>query len=182
MHGAFNFTKGFLSSVPGQIKSTSGLQDFQFWRNKAPENTVDMYAHIGVEMTFGSIENIYSIFSGGQRFGGEQLQGDHRAQAGVLGLVDAVSLGYSKFAKGLKGIKGIKSTPRLWNNFQKSTRGVYSSRRAAANVYTVSIDNLNHNIRMHNKVVKMYRSIDNSIDPLMRGTSSFDELLNQLNK
>lgn len=174
----FNYTDAWKNNSPNLITTTSKLQNFQFWRNKAPKNNVDALAHIGVEISFGSIESMYSVFSGGKKFGGEQLQGYHRTNEGVLGIVDMASLGFTKTARMLKAVDEVKSTPMLWNNYQKATRGVFPSRRAAADTYKIRIENLNYSIRIHNKNVNSVKAMEKAYSNMGNIIGVSDELQN----
>ncbi len=120
----FNFTDAWTNSIPATITEASNLTKFDFWRRSEPKNNTEALAQIGVELTYGSAENVYTIFSGGRKFNGTQLVGDHRTNAGVDGFVTAATAGFGYAAK--TGFKVLKSSGKLFNQFAKSTKGLFT--------------------------------------------------------
>jgi len=68
-----------------------------------------------------------------------------------------------RYASSLKKIKAIKSSPKLWNIYQSSTKGIFSSRSSAANAYKIQVKTLNNMISNHNGFVKIVKQSDSAI-------------------
>jgi len=165
------FERGFFE-FRGTITATSGLQDFQFWRNKPADGFVDFLAHTGTELTFGTVENVFSVFSGGRTFTGEVLQGDHRTNAGMEGLITVASFGYGGVTKSLTS---LKSTPALYNQFAKNTKGLFKGSNHAQ-LRSTAYKNM---IKNHNSSVKEMKHIFNDYNSFSTDLQRAIELINQ---
>jgi len=137
-----NFDNGYYQ-FRASVGEASGLTQFEFWRNSQPSSLGELGAQVGVDLTYGTAENIYGTFSG-KRFSGSVLQGSHRVDAGVNSLVSVASFGVGKLAQGSATI--LKSSFKLYNNFAKLTKGLFKGVNHAA----LRAKAYREMIRMHN--------------------------------
>ncbi|MFV8282615.1 hypothetical protein ACNKXS_13780 [Christiangramia marina] len=108
-----------------QISKAGFFSQIEFFQKKKPADFGESLAQIGVGTTYGTANNIYSLFKGGRTFSGEQLQGDHRTEAGLMGFLDIASMGTEY------GIKStflhlMKPSFKGFNKFAKETKGLFS--------------------------------------------------------
>ena len=150
-----NFDNGYYQ-FRESVGEASGLMQFDFWRNSQPSSLGELAAQVGVDLTYGTAENIYGTFSG-KSFSGSVLQGSHRVDAGVNSLVSVASFGVGKFAQG--SATTLKSSFKLYNNFAKQTKGLFKG----ANHAVLRAKAYREMLRMHNVKalnVKLARTYD----------------------
>src|SRR5690606_11450220 len=154
----FSTTEG--DPYPGEVgqmnKSTEVGMKFEQWRGEG-----GTLAHLGVELTYGTADNIHIFATGtfGQARGisGQMHFGDHASNRALDGFTTLATLGYSKTAK--SSAEFLESSPKLWNNFQKSfsTTNKGATRTEASKAYREFIKN-NNNSYFGNQI---YTRFDN---------------------
>lgn len=145
----------------GAITPASGLSNFQFWRDRPADGFGGIAARVGVDLTYGTAENVYTLFLG-RTFTGSVPQGNNAFEKSFDGFITLTTLGYSKVASSLKS---VKSTVPAWNAYQKSTKGLYSGTGLHAN----SIKSIfyKEGIKIHNNMVKDVKKAEGVFDDFM---------------
>ena len=116
------------------------------------------------ELTYGSAENVYSLFSG-RTFSGSHLQGQYRVDAGVDGIVTLATAGLGTGVK--SGLKTLKSSTKLYNGFAKSTRGMFKGpnhNQLRAKAYREMIKNHNHVVKDARKAYENFDYLKDGLD------------------
>jgi len=98
---------------------------------------------------------------------------------GIMGFVGTATFGYGKYASSLKYLKPIKSSPKLWNIYQSSTKGIFNSRTSAANAYKIQIKSLNNMISNHNGLIKPLQQSSNATGYTQNTSSIIDYYINK---
>ncbi|GAB4519386.1 MAG: hypothetical protein Tsb004_30410 [Allomuricauda sp.] len=162
----FNFTDAWKNNIPAQIRPTSALTNFQFWRNEAPTGGFDLLKHTGAELTFGTADNLNILFTG-RHIGGASPRGyNSRIDASMDGLLTIATAGGSKLFKGT--LTTLKSSVPLWQNFAKNTAGLFKGANHAtlrSRAYTEMIKN-HYQLYKSNK--QMLKDIDKFNDDFNR--------------
>ncbi|MBS9463652.1 RHS repeat-associated core domain-containing protein [Flagellimonas sp. 389] len=119
----FNFTDAWKNSIPAQIRPTSDLQNFQFWRNEAPTGGFDLLKHAGAELTFGTADNFKVLFTG-RHIGGASPRGyNSMIDAKMDGFLTIATLGMNRAVK--LGTVSTKSSVLLFSDFASYTKGLF---------------------------------------------------------
>jgi len=120
---------GSFSGDGGSMHLPGTLSNIQAWRAEKPDGFVSMVNHIGVESTYGTLENITSMFNGGKTFAGTQLQGEHRTNMAIEGFSAVTNAVLGELAVFLKSAKymGTNAYRKFLNKnsevfIRKSTR------------------------------------------------------------
>lgn len=152
----------------GAITPASGLSNFQFWRDRPAEGFGGIASRVGVDLTYGTAENVYTMFSG-RTFTGSVPQGNNAFEKKLDGFITLATFGYSKAASGLRS---VNSTVPAWNAYQKSTKGLYSGTGLHAN----SIKSLfyKEGIKIHNNMVKDVKRAEGLFDDFMYNISNIN--------
>ncbi|MCF6297915.1 MAG: hypothetical protein L3J08_08035 [Flavobacteriaceae bacterium] len=98
---------------------------------------------------------------------------------GTMGFVGTATFGYGKYASSLKYLKPVKSSPKLWNIYQSSTKGIFNSRTSATNAYKIQIKSLNNMMSNHNGLVKILRQSNNATGYTQNTSSIIDYYINK---
>jgi RHS repeat-associated protein len=167
---AFNYTSAWKNSIPAQIAPLTGINNFQMWRQAAPENNWDAVKHIGAELTFGTADNVKVLLTGSHFGNGPGFKGSipNNSDAGLEGLVSVATLGYSSTY--MKGLKVLKSNPFGWNSFSKVTKGWFKGPNHSTLRSKAYQDMIRqHNIRAYNNnAVKQFDEFNSGLDRAMQ--------------
>ncbi|PKD18732.1 hypothetical protein APR41_17635 [Salegentibacter salinarum] len=132
----------------GNIGNTNLFAEMDFWRSSPSQDLADFGSKILVDMTYGTVENI-SFSITGRTFSGNVPQGQNAFEKRFDSFLTLASGGYTQAAK---TVKSVKSSGKLWNTYQKSTKGLYDHKGKHAN--SVKSQFYKENIKLHNSAVK----------------------------
>lgn len=108
----------------GEIRQTgwfdAAKMDFEYWREKKEGNP---FVHIGVELTYGTFDNVSIFVTGWAAFGGDRrglsgkrYYGDSGLDNSLDGMITVATFGASKTITTTTQL--VESTPKLWNSYQ----------------------------------------------------------------
>ena len=149
-------------SAPSNFKSF--FYDIDRFQNSTSKNAKEALGKIALNLTYGTAENVYSLFSG-KKFTGENLQGDHRVNAGVDGLTTLATTGLGSSVN--RGLKILKSSPGLYSSFAKQTRGLFKGanhNQLRAKAYKEMIRKHNFNVEHGRGAVNLMNVSTNAIE------------------
>ncbi len=145
----------------GYMHKSGMLSNLDAWRNKPPENTIDLLQHMATELTYGSVENVKVMLTG-STFTGNRPQGYHRADKSLDGFIDVATFGYSTYAKSAKVVKSFSG----YNDFSKSTKGMFKG----SNHATIRAEAYDEMIKLHNSYLKKeFGNINSFLDKTEKG-------------
>ncbi|WP_306013946.1 MULTISPECIES: RHS repeat-associated core domain-containing protein [unclassified Allomuricauda] len=165
----FNYTGAWKNTIPAQITPLTGINNFQMWRQAAPENNWDAIKHVGAELTFGTADNVKVLLTGSHFGNGPWFKGSipNNSDAGVDGLVTVATLGYGSTFK--KGLETLDSSVDLYRAFSKATKGQFTGPNHATLRSKAYRDMIRqHNIRVNNNdAVKQFKDFDTDLSRAM---------------
>ncbi len=109
----------------GTIKKTNLIQDASLIRSAPAETTSDKFLKIGVELTYGVVDDVQGLFTG-RSMSGEDLKTNDGVEKRIMGMVTLGTFGLEGYLKSLTTSKEVlKSTPSLYRSFAKETKGMF---------------------------------------------------------
>lgn len=137
------------------MRPASGLSNFDFWRDQKPQTAGEALTQGLVEISYGSVENVYVLFSG-KKFTGEVLERDHFTDSAFDGFLTLTTFGYKKL------LTSLKSAPALYNGFSKSTKGSFigtNHQQIRSQAYKQMLEHNNYK-----KILNQFDNVDTAGD------------------
>jgi hypothetical protein len=120
---SFGDTTGWSGEIRQTGRFDAAKLDFENWREK-DKTDLDAILGIGVELTYGSADNVAIFFTGWAAFGGDRrglsgkrYNGDSGLDKSLDGMVTVFSAGAAKTFTATTEL--VKSTPKLWNSYRQ---------------------------------------------------------------